>query len=271
MYNREKLLAIPALKLDSVAMSEIQFERYVHYLNTFIDQFPTMEEDLRDSMDAGDFGELTKNLDNLGEALKKLYAPELALECRLQAAALAGSGGAGSDELESFVENMLLSVSALSIDIQMASYRGAHRKGKPPRPAAPPKSEHIPMPASAAARSDLPLILAVDDAVMFLNTLKKLLADAPYDLFCAQSCDEAFDFLQNNRPDMFLLDIEMPGMDGYTLARRIKNSGQRAPVIFITANSAREYVDKAVEVGAVGLIMKPVRKTQLLAKIQEFI
>jgi len=60
-------------------------------------------------------------------------------------------------------------------------------------------------------------------------------------------------------------------MDGYELARRIKATGNSAPIVFITANSAREYVDKAINVGAVGLLMKPVRGHTLLAKVKEFI
>jgi response regulator of citrate/malate metabolism len=47
--------------------------------------------------------------------------------------------------------------------------------------------------------------------------------------------------------------------------------GQSSPIVFITANSAREYVDKALAVGAVGLLMKPIRANTLTAKIQEFI
>ena len=113
-------------------------------------------------------------------------------------------------------------------------------------------------------------ILAVDNAVMFLNTLKKLLQDHPYEVNTTTSCAGALEYLQVNRVDVILLDIEMPEMDGYELARRIKQSGQKAPIIFITANSAREYVDKAVAVGAVGLLMKPLRINQLLAKLKEF-
>lgn len=114
-------------------------------------------------------------------------------------------------------------------------------------------------------------ILAVDNAVMYLNTLKKILESYPYDLFTTTSCDEALKYAANNRPDLILLDIEMPGMDGYELARRIKQGGCRAPIIFISANSTKEYVDKAEEAGAEGLLIKPLRSSQLISKISEFI
>jgi len=266
MYNKERLHAIPELKLDGVAMTNEQFDRYVEHLNTFIDHFPFQADKLRNHLDNEAYDALVKDLSSLSETLKRLYATDLALECRKQADELAGSGGAANSLIETFVENIIHNVSALSIDVQMASYRGTTRATqlKPaPAPASPP--------VYAGRKTGRPLILAVDNAVMFLNTLKKLLQDAPYELHCVSSGAQALEYLQNNRPDLFLLDVEMPEMDGYTLARRIKSSGQRAPIIFITANSAREYVDRAIDVGGAGLLMKPVRLNQLLAKIKEFI
>jgi CheY-like chemotaxis protein len=112
-------------------------------------------------------------------------------------------------------------------------------------------------------------ILAVDNAVMFLNTLKRLLEGSSYELDCLTSAGEALKYLENNKPDIILLDIEMPEMDGYELARKIKQRGHAAPIIFITANSARQNVDKAIEVGASGLLMKPLDPKQLRNKLRE--
>jgi two-component system OmpR family response regulator len=114
-------------------------------------------------------------------------------------------------------------------------------------------------------------ILAVDNAVMFLNTLKKLLKDAPYDVVAKTSVEEVFEYLDGgNRPDIILLDVEMHDIDGYDLARKIKRGGHSAPIIFITANSEKEYADKAAEVGAACLLVKPLRVNHLLAKLEEF-
>jgi CheY-like chemotaxis protein len=156
------------------------------------------------------------------------------------------------DSIEAFVEEFILEISSISIDMQMAEHRS--RQGA----------------SFARGKSGGTKVLAVDNAVMFLNSLKRLLADAPYELHCLTSGSEALTFLGSNKPDVILLDIEMPEMDGYELARKIKQSGNKAPIIFITANSDREYVDRAVEVGAVGLLMKPLRINQLLAKLKEF-
>ncbi|MCL2109212.1 MAG: response regulator [Oscillospiraceae bacterium] len=116
-----------------------------------------------------------------------------------------------------------------------------------------------------------PLILAVDNARMFLTTLKRILEDEPYELHCETSCDDALKYLETNHPELILLDIEMPDMDGYELARRIKGMGKGAPILFITANSDKEHADKAREAGAEGLLIKPLRRNQLMEKINEFI
>jgi len=114
-------------------------------------------------------------------------------------------------------------------------------------------------------------ILAVDNAIMFLNTLQRLLRDHPYELKCETSCQEALNYLSHNKPDLILLDVEMQDMDGYELCRKIRAGGQRAPILFITANNEKEYVDRAIEAGAQGLIIKPVRIKQLLEKIEELL
>lgn len=260
MISKEGLRFIPELKLAGKvgAMSDSQFSSYVQMLNSFIDKFPATATKLQKNLDAKMYDTVVKDLTGIHETLTKLYADDIARECRKQIDALKGArpGDIDHDVLEAFIENFILKVSSLSIDIQMAAHKSAT--------AAPP-------PQKAKQIYQQPTILAVDNAIMFLNTLKKLLSDAPYDVQCASSGAEALQFMESNRVDAFLLDVEMPDMDGYELARRIKQRGHKAPIVFITANSARDYVDKAVAVGAVGLLMKPLRINQLLSKLKEII
>jgi CheY-like chemotaxis protein len=114
-------------------------------------------------------------------------------------------------------------------------------------------------------------ILAVDNALMFLNSLEKYLSGTPYDLHCVSSGRDALEYLDENRVNLILLDVEMPLMDGYELARRIKQRGINAPIIFVSANSEQEDIDRMVAAGASGVLPKPFRANQLLAKIKEFI
>lgn len=116
-----------------------------------------------------------------------------------------------------------------------------------------------------------PIILAIDNAPMFLSTLERLLEGEPYELHCAATGDEALTFIQSRSPKLILLDVEMPDIDGYTLARRIKGSGCNAPIIIVTAHPEQEYADKATEAGAAGILHKPLRRAGLLEEIKKYI
>jgi CheY-like chemotaxis protein len=81
----------------------------------------------------------------------------------------------------------------------------------------------------------------------------------------------ALKFLQNHRPDLFILDIDMPGMDGYELARKIREANQNAPILFLTGNAKKEYVFEAIRVGASDFILKPIDREIVLKRIGKFI
>ncbi|MDR0320364.1 MAG: response regulator [Treponema sp.] len=114
-------------------------------------------------------------------------------------------------------------------------------------------------------------ILAVDDTPLSLNLLKVALQTTEYKITCVNSGRLALRFIKRNNPDLFLLDIEMPEMDGYELAKKIKESGQIAPVIFLTASATKGCVKKAAEAGAVDYIVKPIDSRKLLAKIKKYL
>jgi len=253
MSGRISLNGIPELNLAGKvnSMTDAEFSSYINDLNAFVDGFPAQASKLRNDMSTRKYGDLARDMLDICDSLSKIYANELALESRGKMNALDISD---SDEVEAFIEQFILDVSSLSIEIQIAAHKS--RQNAPP-----------PRPAHTDARIS---ILAVDNAVMFLNTLKRLLADTQYDLNCFTSGHDALRFLESNRPDVILMDIEMPDMDGYELTRRIRQRDSDTPIIFITANSAREYVDKALEVGGASVLMKPIRINQLLAKLKEF-
>jgi len=261
MISREGLQSIPELKLLGKLnkMSDSQFNSYVQDLDAFIDNFPVQADRLRSELRMNSYDKLSSSLASVCETLKRIHADGLAAEGQKQVASLrnASSGNIDYDTVETNLEHFIGDISTLSIDIQMSD----RKAGTVP----PPRAQQ-----SAWSGSHLPTILAVDNAIMFLNILKKLLKDAPYELHGVYTCDDALEYLRDNRPNVILMDIEMPDMDGFELTRRIKASGQRAPIIFVTANSGREYVDKALAVGAVGLLVKPIRIKQLLDKLKEY-
>jgi len=114
-------------------------------------------------------------------------------------------------------------------------------------------------------------VLIVDDVSTNVLLIKRIL-EADYTIKTAQSGEEALDILPGYRPDIILLDIMMPGMDGYEVCRRIR-SKRRYSFIKIILVSAKTLIDdrlKGYEVGADDYVTKPFVKRELLAKTNVF-
>lgn len=101
-------------------------------------------------------------------------------------------------------------------------------------------------------------ILIVDDNRLNIVTARDVLKD-DYLLFEAQSAKEAFEILERRLPDLILLDIVMPEMDGYEMIKKLKASRRfkKIPVIFLTAETDPESEVKGFDLGAVDFIIKP--------------
>ena len=113
-------------------------------------------------------------------------------------------------------------------------------------------------------------ILAVDDTAFFLRQLQSYFNDTPYALVCVNSGKQALRYLNENRmPDLFLLDIDMPEMNGYELAKHIQDRGLDKPIIFLTSHKNRAAVMKAIEAGGVDFIVKPCRKEDVVARVNK--
>jgi PAS domain S-box-containing protein len=112
-------------------------------------------------------------------------------------------------------------------------------------------------------------ILIVDDDAVSLSLLNELLADSGYFVRAVDSGTMAIKWVQDQVPDIILLDVQMPEMDGYEVCRRIKSdpSVRDVPVLFISAHG--ESVDKAAcfDVGGVDFITKPIDIAEVLARI----
>jgi signal transduction histidine kinase/DNA-binding response OmpR family regulator len=126
-------------------------------------------------------------------------------------------------------------------------------------------------PAVCVPEGERKLILAVDDAAFSLQMLKNHLSSSPYKLACVTSGADALRFITKKTPDLFLLDMEMPVMDGCELAEKIISEGQKAPIVFLTGNASEEYVARARDAGASDFLVKPVNKEQLMSVIEKFV
>ncbi|ERP31798.1 response regulator [Chitinivibrio alkaliphilus] len=116
-------------------------------------------------------------------------------------------------------------------------------------------------------------VLVVDDLPVNTRVLSSILQTNGYDVQAAHSGKEAVEYAQNNTFHCILLDIVMPGMDGFEVIRRLKAIPETAeiPVIFITGKEGAESLAKGFELGAVDYITKPFNKIEVLARLKAHI
>jgi CheY-like chemotaxis protein len=262
MVIRERLLAMAELNLAGKIgqMEDGKINDYVQLLNSFSEIFSVQEEKIKTALEAKDYPSLGKQLSVVRDILEKIFADELAQDCTKQ---INGLGNVKHEKLEAYMAYLLKSLSMLSIDIQMTILENpiAERNRLS-------EKEFV---ENDKKPQDKKIILAVDDTAFFLTVLKAALQDIECKLICVTSGNDAMSFLERHTADLFLLDIEMPGMNGYELAAKIRERGQKAPLIFLTGNSKRENVAKAIDAGAIDFIVKPINKKEVFAKINKHI
>jgi adenylate cyclase len=116
--------------------------------------------------------------------------------------------------------------------------------------------------------TDQVTVLAVDDQPPNLRLLEAVLSPRGYRVIMASSGEEALELLPSSGADLVLLDIVMPGIDGYEVCRRIRRAPETAflPVVMITASGSQEKA-RAIEAGADDFVSKPFDQSELLARV----
>ena len=111
------------------------------------------------------------------------------------------------------------------------------------------------------------VVVAEDEAIIRMD-LQELLQEEGYEVVadCGRG-DEALALVQEHRPDVALLDIKMPGMDGITVARRI-GAERLCAVVLVTAFSQRELIEEATDAGVHGYVVKPFERHDLVPAIE---
>ena len=113
-------------------------------------------------------------------------------------------------------------------------------------------------------------ILVVDDTPTNLEIISETLLDAGYKVSVALNGERALKRVQNHPPDLILLDVRMPGIDGFETCKRLKSNPETAkiPIIFITAFSDTENKVKGFNLGGVDYITKPIQAQEMLARVR---
>jgi signal transduction histidine kinase len=118
-------------------------------------------------------------------------------------------------------------------------------------------------------KSDKDLILVVDDNPANIKVLFDFLQGSSFRVFVAKSGESALEKIEETTPDLILLDILMPGIDGFETCRRLKENPKtkNVPIIFMTALSEPSDKVKGLDLGAIDYITKPIEHEEALARI----
>lgn len=123
------------------------------------------------------------------------------------------------------------------------------------------------MPAAEAAPLTMARILIADDERVVLFTLAEGLREAGFDVIEAHDGLQALELCRSKAPDLALLDIRMPGLDGLELARRLRDETS-VPFLFFSAYGDEAMVRRAVEIGALGYLIKPLLVSSIVPTVR---
>jgi DNA-binding response OmpR family regulator len=111
------------------------------------------------------------------------------------------------------------------------------------------------------------LILVVDDEHLYRHLLKVNLEKEGYDVITASDGEEALDIISNKRPDLVILDLLMPRLDGFTTCERIRQFSNM-PIIILTAKGDEQDRVSGLNIGADDYVVKPFSATELVARVR---
>ncbi|MFN8208534.1 MAG: response regulator [Bacteroidales bacterium] len=116
-----------------------------------------------------------------------------------------------------------------------------------------------------------PLVLVVDDSNTNVVLLEAILNDKGYEIETALNAKEAFAIMETKVPDLILLDLLMPKINGYDFLQQVKGNDRTKdiPVIIVSAVTESENIRKTIDMGAVDFIKKPIDIQDLIEKVSK--
>ena len=120
------------------------------------------------------------------------------------------------------------------------------------------------------SNAERPVILVVDDDVDLSGIIRLILTSAGFDTFVANSGQEALDWLAANRPDLVLLDLMMPDINGFTILRKMRANEptKQLPIVVLTAKADQETRDETRSMGADEFLTKPINANSMIDHVK---
>jgi PleD family two-component response regulator len=252
---KKRLFNIPELNIVRRlgGMEGGQLEQYVSKLKEFVDRFPETEKKLRTCLENKNLDTVIDIVRSLGNLLSEIYADNLAEEVNKH---VNDFKNLTFERVKAYVVYLISILISLSIDIQMATITDEAKRA---------------VVSKTASGNAVKMILTVDDDSFCLDTLKNTLTGVQCNIMCATNGSTALNILRTHKPDLFVLDIDMPGMNGLELAEKLRSLGYNEPIIFITGNADKNYVIKAVNAGGSDFIVKPFNPQNVVTRIKRFL
>jgi CheY-like chemotaxis protein len=104
----------------------------------------------------------------------------------------------------------------------------------------------------------MPLVLVVEDNPMNRKLMRDIL-EIQFEVIEAHTAEEAIELLEDHKPDLILMDLQLPGMDGLTLVRRLKEDPvtRDIPIVAVSAHAMKQNIEQALEAGCAEYVTKP--------------
>jgi len=258
MSDKNRLLAIK--ELNVTAIDDNALDAYMVELFFFCDTLPSHRESIHMVLEAKQYDAFLELFEILNAFLTNIHAAGLAGNCHALIDELRKTMQSGSHinhaQLESDTNHIFSALDSLFVDILVAGYivEKASQNLHP----------HVPRIGNR--------ILAVDDARFFLHKVQLFFKDSRYKFTCVYDGQDAINVLEDEdaeKPDLFLLDTDLPDMSGFELAQEIRNAGLDGPIIFFLGVASRKTVMKALEVGASDIILKSSTREQMIQKVRK--
>jgi DNA-binding response OmpR family regulator len=114
-------------------------------------------------------------------------------------------------------------------------------------------------------------VLIVDDEPMARTLLRLILVRAGFNVSEAEDGFDALEMIKQNKPDIILLDVMMPGMDGFTVCEKLRQQDETAtlPIIMLSAKTDLDSINKGLRVGATKYLTKPISPDELTIHVTD--
>ena len=123
---------------------------------------------------------------------------------------------------------------------------------------------------SPGSSPDAKTILIINKMTMFMNSFKNALGDKDgHKLIGVTTAESAIAYLKTAKPNMFIIDEDLPGTDCYVLIKIIRATGQLAPIIFTASKIKQDKMAKYIEAGVADFIMKPITPDDVKKKVSK--